>query len=398
MNIISPFSHPIYVMTKPVGAACNLNCSYCYYLEKSHTISHNSSLQITDDTLELFIKQYIEAQTQRDVLFIWHGGEPMLKPISFYNKVIYLQERYAQGHHIDNCIQTNGTLINADWCKFLKENNWLVGISIDGPEQYHNLYRTNRLGETSFTKVMQSIQLLNEWGVEWNAMAVVHSGNVTHPKEFYQFFKDINCHYIQFTPIVERTINGQLATIDDRAEECKLTPYSITPSQWGTFCCSIFDEWVKTDIGEYFVQLFDATLANWCNVEPGVCSLAKSCGYAMAMEPNGDVYSCDHFVFPQFRLGNIHKQTITQMGYGTKQTQFRKIKSQLPQVCQQCKWLFACNGECPKNRFCIVPNSEHRVNYLCHGYKQFFEHVKPYMDRMKQMIERGRCAADIMDI
>lgn len=396
MNIISPFAHPLYIMAKPVGAACNLNCSYCYYREKTQTLNLNLSRQMTDDTLELFIKQYIEAQTQRDVLFTWHGGEPTLKHIDFYRKAVSLQQRHARGHHIDNCIQTNGTLINDEWCKFFKDNNWLVGISIDGPEQYHDRHRVDNLGRMTHERVMHGIRLLNKWGVEWNAMAVVNSTNAEHPIEFYNFFKEIGCRYIQFTPVVERTVNGHLATIYDRAEDCQLTPDSIMPKQWGQFCCSIFNEWVKTDIGEYFVQLFDATLANWCDVEPGVCSLASTCGYAMAMEPNGDVYSCDHFVFPQFCLGNIHEQTITQMGYGEKQAMFRNIKNRFPQVCKQCKWLFACHGECPKNRFCLTTDGEHGLNYLCQGYRMFFEHASPYMDRMKQKIENGGCAADIM--
>lgn len=392
MDTFSPFARPLYVMLKPAGAACNLHCAYCYYLEKAHTLGHDRPAVMTDETLERFTRQYLAAQTQRDVLFVWHGGEPMLRPLAFYEKAVTLQRKYAGTHCTDNCIQTNGTLITEEWSRFLKANNWLVGVSVDGTEEMHTRYRGD-----SWRKVMQGIDLLNRYGVEWNAMATVNRFNADRPVEFYRFFKNIGCRYIQFTPIVERTDSrGRLVPVADDAPDGRLTEESVTPEQWGRFCCGLFDEWVKADIGEYFIQLFDATLANWCGVEPGVCSLAATCGNAMAMEPEGDVYSCDHFVFPQFRIGNIHRQTLIQMGYGQEQNLFRRLKPSLTRQCRECEWLEACHGECPKNRFAVSVYGERGQNYLCPGYREYFSHVAPYMDRMREAIRRGGSAADIL--
>ncbi len=394
---ISPFAHPLYVMLKPAGAACNLHCDYCYYLEKNGLYNHGERQNMDDQTLELFTKTYIEAQIQQDILFTWHGGEPLLRPIAFYQKALQLQQKYAGSHHIDNCIQTNGTLLNEEWCQFFHDNGFLVGVSIDGTMPMHDLYRKDNNGKGTFERVMEGIRLLNQYDVMWNAMAVVNSYNAEHPVEFYRFFKSIGCHYLQFTPIVERTVNGRLANIHDNPADCTLTSLSVTPEAWGNFTCAVFDEWRKHDIGEYFVQLFDATLANWCGVEPGVCSLSRFCGNALAMERNGDIYSCDHFVFPDYKLGNIHETPLAGMGFSERQNAFRRMKTTLPQQCRSCSWRFACNGECPKNRFAKTADGEAGLNYLCRGYRQFFSHVAPYMEQMKQAIAAGGSAADIMN-
>lgn len=379
-NIATPFSHPVYVMTKPIGASCNLRCSYCYYLEKKELYPNELSCKMSDKTLELFIQQYIEAQSMQDILFTWHGGEPLLRPLSFYKKVLKLQQRHAHGKHIDNCIQTNGTLLTDEWCSFLHDNGWLVGISIDGTEEMHNKNRLSRQGHPTFQEVMKGIRLLNKHQVEWNAMAVVNEDNVKHPLAFYRFFKSIDCHYIQFTPLVEQDVR-------------------IDPVEWGSFLCSIFDEWVKTDVGEYFVQLFDATLANWCGVAPGICSMAETCGHAGVLEYNGDLYSCDHFVYPQYKLGNIHQHTITEMMYSSEQLQFGKNKRDtLPRQCKRCEYLFACHGECPKNRLSVSVDGEQGLNYLCQGYHHFFNHVAPYMDFMKHELQEGRAPANVMQM
>lgn len=393
---ISPFAHPLYVMLKPAGAACNLHCDYCYYLEKKGLYANSEQQNMDDQTLELFTRSYIEAQIQQDVLFTWHGGEPLLRPISFYEHALQLQRKYAGAHNIDNCIQTNGTLITDEWAQFFHDNGFLVGVSIDGPQAVHDHYRKDNHREGSFERVMRGIECLNKHEVMWNAMAVVNSQNVEHPVEFYRFFKSIGCHYLQFTPIVERTINGRLANINDKPEDCQLTAMSITPEQWGHFTCAVFDEWRKRDIGEYFVQLFDATLANWCGVEPGVCSLSRNCGNALALERNGDLYACDHFVFPEYKLGNIHQQPIASMGFSDMQNRFRHMKVALPQQCLKCSWRFACHGECPKNRFATSSDGEKGLNYLCSGYRQFFAHVAPYMEQMRDAIAAGGSAADIM--
>ena len=401
-TIISPFSRPLYVMVKPAGAICNLACKYCYYLEKSKLYSHDVSPNrvMSDELLEKFTKEYLEAQTMPQVLFTWHGGEPLMRPLSFYQKAVALQRKYAGGRAVDNCLQTNGTLLTDEWCRFFKEQHWLIGLSIDGPQEFHDEYRKTRTGHPSFQKVLKGIKLLNKYGVEWNAMATINDYNADYPHEFYQFFKDLGCHYIQFTPIVERLSpheDGRHLAAPLEKEE-PLTDFSVRPEQWGDFLCALFDEWVKEDVGNYFIQLFDSTLANWMGMEPGVCSLAKTCGHAGVMEFNGDVYSCDHYVFPAYKLGNIHQHTLTEMMYSERQQKFGQAKrDSLPTQCRQCKFLFACNGECPKNRFARTPDGEEGLNYLCKGYYRFFNHVAPYMDYMANELKAQRSPANVMD-
>lgn len=401
MNTFAPFARPMYIMAKPVGSLCNLACHYCYYLEKAKLYQDNPRQIMTDELLEKFIKEYIESQTMPQVLFTWHGGETLMRPLDFYKKVIALQRKYARGRTIDNCIQTNGTLLTDDWCRFFHDNHWLVGVSIDGPQEFHDEYRKNKQGKPSFVKVMQGINLLNKHQVEWNALAVVNDFNADYPLDFYHFFKAIGCRYIQFTPIVERIFQHSdgryLASVEEGAAET-VTDFSVTPEQWGNFLCIIFDEWVQNDVGEYFIQLFDATLANWVGEQPGVCSLAKNCGHAGVIEFNGDVYACDHFVFPQYKLGNIYSKSLVEMMYSEKQLQFGRDKSEkLPIQCKECQYLFACNGECPKNRFCKTASGETGLNYLCKGYYQYFDHVAPYMDFMKKELLAQRPPANIME-
>lgn len=401
MNILSPFNRPTYIMAKPAGSLCNLTCKYCYYLEKRNLYKETPKHLMSDELLDKFIREYIESQTTPNVLFIWHGGETLMRSLFFYEKVIKLQRRYGKGRNIDNCIQTNGTLLTKEWCKFFHDHNWLVGVSIDGPQEFHDLYRKDKRNEGTFSQVMNGIELLNKYRVEWNAMAAINNINVKDPLRFYRFFKDINCRYIQFTPVVER-LNGHedgryLASPDEGGEE-QITDFSVTPDEWGNFLCTIFDEWVRNDVGNYFIQLFDATLANWVGEEPGVCSLAKTCGHAGAMEFNGDVYSCDHFVFPQYKLGNIYQRTLVEMMYSPEQTRFGLDKHErLPQQCKACEYIFACNGECPRNRFCKTDSGEPGLNYLCKGYFRFFSHVAPYMDYMKKELLAQRPPANIMN-
>lgn len=386
-NAATPFAHPLYVTLKPVGAQCNLSCEYCYYLEKRHLYDTASRHIMSDEMLEQFTREYIEAQTMEQVLFTWHGGEPLLRPIEFYKKALALQRKYARGKHTDNVIQTNGTLLSDEWCEFFRENNWLVGISVDGPQEYHDRYRHTPSGSPSWEKVMHGIELLKKHRVEWNAMAVVNAYNANHPQEFYHFFKDIGCRYLQFTPIVER-LSGEFPPTD----------YSVTPEQWGEFLCSIFDEWVRHDVGKVFVEIFDCTLANWMGVPPGICAYSRDCGHAGVMEHNGDVYSCDHFVFPEYKIGNICSQTLTEMLYGEKQQAFSRLKhASLPRQCRECDVEFACHGECPKNRFVKDRYGEPGLNYLCRGYHRFYHHAAPYMDFMKRELLAGRPPAGIMD-
>ena len=401
-NIATPFAKPLYVMLKPAGAHCNLACKYCYYLEKNNLYQNTPRHLMSDEMLEQFTREYIEAQTMPQVLFTWHGGEPLMRSIDFYKKALALQKKYAHGKQIDNVIQTNGTLLTDEWCEFFAKNHWLVGISIDGPQEYHDHYRVTPAGKPSWEKVMQGIQLLKKHRVEWNAMAVVNAYNAEHPLEFYHFFRDNGCLYLQFTPIVERLTEHKdgrtLASLaDDR--EIPLADASVTPQQWGNFLCTIFDDWVRHDVGKTFVEIFDCTLANWMGVLPGICAYSKECGHAGVMEHNGDVYSCDHFVFPEYKLGNIREQSLIDMLYGEKQQAFSRLKhTSLPRQCKECDMEFACHGECPKNRFEKDKYGELGLNYLCQGYYQYYSHVAPYMDFMKRELLAQRPPANIMNV
>ena len=402
---------PLYVMLKPVGSRCNLACQYCYYQDKGTAL-------LSEELLETFTRQYLEAQVVPQVLFTWHGGEPLLRPLSFYKKALALQRRYARGRHIDNCLQTNGTLLTDEWCEFLRENNFLVGISIDGPQALHDTYRrtkppvapasplvplvpdnpsprhvsshVSRLTphdktSPSWDLVMRGIALLKKHGVQWNAMATVNAANVAHPKAFYRFFLDLGCEFLQFTPVVSRYEIGR------GYPRTPVPPTSLTPHQWGHFLCTLYDEWVRNDVRRMVVQLFDATLANWIGVPPSLCSMAPTCGQAAVMEADGSVYSCDHFVFPEYRLGNIREHTITQLLYSERQRQFGLAKRDaLTRQCRECPFLFACHGECPKNRFVTDCYGNPGHNYLCAGYRQFFAHLAadPYWAELQTMVKR----------
>ena len=401
-NIANPFAKPLYVMLKPAGAHCNLACKYCYYLEKNKLYPTAQRHLMSDEILEQFTREYIEAQTMNQVLFTWHGGEPLLRSIDFYRKALSLQQKYAGSRRIDNVIQTNGTLLTDEWCEFFAQNHWLVGISIDGPQPYHDHYRLTAAGKPSWKKVMQGIKLLKKHGVEWNAMAVVNAYNVNHPLEFYRFFKENGCQFLQFTPIVERLTRHEdgrtLASLADK-DEISLSEASVTPEQWGYFLCAIFDEWVRKDVGKIFVEIFDCTLANWMGISPGICAYSKECGHAGVMEHNGDVYSCDHFVFPEYKLGNIRDHSLIDMLYGEQQQEFSRLKhSSLPRQCKECDMEFACHGECPKNRFMKDKYGDSGLNYLCPGYYHYYQHVAPYMDYMKQELMSQRPPSNIMKV
>ena len=380
-SIDSPFARPFYLMVKPAGAACNLACEYCYYLDKSRLYdTHGKRGSYMDDSmLEIYVREYIAASPQDTVLFTWHGGEALLRDIRFYERALELQARYAGGRRIDNCIQTNGTLLNEEWCRFFRDNGFLVGLSVDGPRDVHDTYRVTPLGKPTFQKVMTAARLLDRYGVEWNAMAVVNDVNVKRPLEFYRFFRDtLGCRYLQFAPIVERYSEGRMLSPDEPGGV--MAPFSITPEEWGEFLCTIFDEWVRNDVGQMFVQLFDATLCNWVGITPGTCTMAAECGHAPVMEHNGDVYSCDHFVYPEHYLGNITTSPLIGMMISDKQRRFGASKRDaLPRQCRECLYLHLCNGECPKNRIVLTADGEPGLNYLCEGFHRFFAHSEPYM-------------------
>lgn len=381
----APFARPLYVMLKPVGARCNLNCTYCYYLEKSDNYPDRQVPQMSEAMLETFTRQYLESQTMQPVSFCWHGGEPLLRGIDFYRKALKLQRQYGRGMQIENTLQTNGTLLTDEWCRFFREQGFLIGISIDGPPAFHDHYRKTAQGAPSFDRVMRGISLLQKDGVEYNIMAVVNDRNVHHPLEFYRFFKELGARYIQFAPIVETLPGGEMA------------PWNVPPEAWGDFLNAIFDEWVRQDVGSVFVHYFDCALANWVGVPPGICIFASECGHAGVMEYNGEVYSCDHFVFSEYRLGNILEQPLAGMMYSSRQQAFGQEKAAgLSSRCRRCRYAFACRGECPKNRIALTPEGE-KINYLCRGYYRFFEHIAPYMEFMKRELEAERAPANIMD-
>lgn len=392
---VSPFAQPVYLMAKPAGPSCNLRCSYCYYTDKDALYPGDTRHTMSDETLETYIRKYIEAQSMPCVQFTWHGGEATLRPLQFFRRAMELQRKYAAGRHIENSLQTNGTLLNSEWCRFLHDNNWLVGISIDGPERFHDRYRRNTAGKPTHREVMKAIRLLQRHNVEWNAMAVVNDYNAGHPEEFYEFFNNIGCRYLQFTPIVERlTTQGRIASRDEPGTEAG---FSVRASEWGEFLCRVFDRWVRRDVGRIFVQLFDATLANRVGVVPGVCTMARTCGHAGVMEFNGDVYSCDHFVFPDYKLGNIHTHSVVEMLLSPTQQQFGAAKqASLTAECRRCPYLHLCNGECPKNRTSISADGEAGHPALCAGYRRFFAHTAPYFDFMASELAAGRPPANVM--
>ena len=393
-----PFGEPFSVMAKPVGSACNLRCTYCYYLEKGKYYKTSDSHLMDDESLETFIRQYIDSQPTKNVVFNWHGGEALLRPVSYYRKIMELEKKYGAGREISNTIQTNGTLLTDEWCEFFKENNFLVGVSIDGPKHLHDKYRKRHDGTSSFDDVMEGIEMLNRHRVDWNVLATVNAANADYPVETYNFLKSLGTPFLQFTPVVERIKrDGMLAHQGD--ENVKLAEFSVKPQQWGKFMIGVFDEWVKSDVGEVYVQLFDATLANKMGAQSPVCTMAEECGNALAVEFNGDVYSCDHFVFPRYKLGNIHKGALWQMAMSPEQKRFSaKKKDSLPRKCRACEYLWACHGECPRNRFVKTSEKGRYLNYLCDGYRAFFEHVSPAMDFMKRELDAGRPPANIMNV
>lgn len=352
---------------------------------------------MSEELLERFTEQYVHAQPGRDVLFTWHGGEPLLLGLEYFKKALRYQKPYKRNYNIDNVLQTNGTLLNDEWCRFFKENNFLIGLSLDGPEHCHDKYRRNKGDQGSFVKVMRGLELLQKHGVEFNILSVVNDYNVQFPLEIYHFFKSAGANYIQFTPIVERLdVTGLLKSGDDVGGT--LTPWSVPALAYGEFLNSIFDEWVRNDVGSVFVTTFDATLAGYVGAVPGSCIWAETCGHASALDVDGSLYACDHYVFPKYKLGNIREKTITEMMLTDQQFQFGNDKrDKLPEVCKCCDYLKLCNGECPKNRILFLPNEPNPLNYLCSGLKNYFEHTRPVMRQMAELLQQDKAPAEIMD-
>lgn len=396
---LKPFAFQ--AMAKPIGSACNLNCTYCYYLEKQKLYQEEGSMRMGEKLLNLYIRQYIQVQQAPVVQFVWQGGEPTLLGLDYFKKIVDLQKKYAAGKQIDNVFQTNGTLLNDDWARFFKENNLLVGISIDGPEEIHNMHRPFKTAKPSFSRVMNGIEVLKKHRVKFNTLTVVNRHNSQYPLEIYNFLKKIGSGYIQFIPIVERKYNGEasklLSLVGPEEKHAEVTNWSVLPEDFGNFLIQVFDEWVRKDVGRYFVQQFDAALANWVGESPGICVFSETCGDAIVVEHNGDVYSCDHFVYPEYKLGNIREDALLEMVKSSRQRKFGAEKlNHLPQYCIECDYRFACHGECPKHRFEITPNGEPGLNYLCKAYKKFFAHVHPYMQFMADELAAHRPPANVM--
>ncbi|MGV2989856.1 anaerobic sulfatase maturase [Vibrio sp. E150_011] len=391
-----------HVMAKPSGSICNIDCKYCFYLEKDKLYpERNENWRMSDDTLELFIQQYIETQPGQQVQFAWQGGEPTLLGIDFYRKVVELAERYRQGKEIHHAFQTNGILLNDEWCQFFKEHQFLVGVSIDGPEDLHDQYRVTRSEKGTHRKVMESIECLKKHKVEFNTLAVINAHNAKHPLRVYQFLKQIGSNYLQFIPLVERKVCQSTSIRDALASPgepmATMTEWSVSAQQYGSFLNKIFDYWIQHDVGKTFVQTFDSTLASWLGQPSGVCISSETCGHAFALEANGDLYQCDHYVYPEYQLGNIHDTPIRIMNQSEEAIAFGQDKhDKLNRDCKQCTYRFACHGGCPKHRFERSPNGLPNHNYLCEGYYAFFKHTQKPMSMMADLLRHQRPAAEVM--
>ena len=374
------------IMLKPAGSLCNLGCAYCYYLDKAD-IYGGREPRMSPEMLETVIREYIAANDVPEVTFNWHGGEPLVLGLDFYRKAVELERKYADGKTVFNTLQTNGTLLTPEWADFLRENRFLVGISIDGPRDIHDKYRKDRGGAGTFDKVVRGIALLRACGVEFNTMSTVNKVSEGRGLEVYRFLQSLGSRYMQFMPVVEHVKGGFI--VDPVTEGARLAPWSVSSRGFGQFMCDIFDDWVRNDVGRTFVGLFDATLANWCGVMPGTCAYDRTCGGNSVIEHNGDLYPCDHFVYPRYRLGNIAETPIRSMMESPRQVKFGIDKrNSLPAKCFRCKYLHLCNGECPKHRFHRTEAGETGLSALCEGYYRFYEHTAPYMGKMRELLQQ----------
>ncbi len=388
-NVPPPAFH---VMLKPRGAICNLDCAYCYYLSKER-LYPGSRFRMADDLLEEFTRQYIEAQRVPEVTFSWQGGEPTLMGLEFFARAVELQQKYRRpGMKVYNALQTNGTALDDDWCRFFKKHDFLVGLSLDGPREMHDAYRLDRGQRPTWARVMAGLELLKRHGVEFNILTTVHAANADHPLAVYRFLRDeAEAQFIQFIPIVVRANETGF-----QAGEA-VAPYSVTGPQYGDFLIGVFEEWVRRDVGRVFVQIFDVALAAWLGKRPGLCVFEETCGHALALEHNGDLYACDHFVEPKHKLGNIQVIPLAELVASDQQRRFGLDKrDRLPRYCQACEVRFVCHGGCPKNRLAHTPDGEPGLNYLCAGYRAFFNHIDGPMRFMAAEYRAGRPPGNIM--
>jgi uncharacterized protein len=406
---ITDAGHGFHLLTKPVGPICNLDCKYCFYLEKEKLYPGENQWRMSDAVLEEYIRQYIHSQPVPEINFAWQGGEPTLLGVEFFRKAVELQKKHSRGKTIFNAIQTNGTLLDDEWCEFLAANKFLVGLSVDGPAELHDKYRADKRQQPTFGAVMRGLKLLKKHGVEFNTLTVVNRANSRQPLEVYRFLKSIGSQFLQFIPLVERAAPAEMKSAGydfaapplpgQKENPSTVTPWSVEAEQYGTFLCAIFDEWVRHDVGKTFVQLFDVALGNWMGLGSSLCVFAEKCGAALAIEHNGDLYSCDHYVYPRHKLGNVLNQSLGEMVNSPQQTKFGNDKfDSLPKFCHDCEVRFACNGECPKHRFIKTPDGEDGLNYLCPAYKKFFNHIDPAMRMMARLLQTNQAPARIMEI
>jgi len=392
-------------MAKPIGPICNLDCTYCYYLEKEKLFPRGENFRMSPEVLESYIRQYIGAQETPEITFAWQGGEPTLLGVDYFRKVVELEKKYAGGRPVHNALQTNGTRLDREWCQFFRANGFLIGLSIDGPRELHDTYRVDKGRKPTFDRVMAGLTLLKKHGVEFNTLTVVNASNVKHPLKVYDFLRETGSGYIQFIPLVERLAADGAVGLDfaeppePGQAASPVTRWSVPAEGYGDFLVTIFDRWVRCDVGRVFVQIFDVSLGIWSGAGASLCVFLEDCGRALAIEHNGDVFSCDHFVYPKYRLGNVMNDSLGEMVNSGRQSEFGSAKSAtLPEYCRRCDVRFACNGECPKHRFAKTPDGEEGLNYLCPSYKKFFRHVDPAMKQMTALLRVGRAPAEIMSM
>lgn len=402
-------SAPFHIMVKPIGPKCNLDCQYCFYLEKEVLFGDGERWKMNDEVLEAYVKRYIEAQPADPITFAWQGGEPTLCGVEFFEKVVKWQKQYGADRQIDNAFQTNGTLLDDEWGAFLKREKFLVGISIDGPAELHDAYRVTRSGGGTHVEVMRGIEVLKKHKVDFNTLTCVNRANQGHGAEVYAFLKGIGSRYMQFIPIVERLPDNEAKQLglshstppkfseEDDNLDAPVTEWSVQPKAYGRFMWSIFKRWVQQDVGKIYVQLFDVALGKWAGVPGGLCVFSEECGRALALEHDGSLYSCDHFVYPEYKAGNIKEQSMAEMADSPQQQAFGKAKRDtLPKYCRECEVRFTCNGGCPKQRFLLTPDEEPGLNYLCSGYRFIFNKMDPYMKAMAGLYRSGQPPAHVM--
>lgn len=406
MSFVAP-SGPLpavcHVMAKPVGPSCNLRCRYCFYLEKEELYrAAPGPRRMDDEVLERYVRQYLEVHDAPVVEFAWQGGEPTLTGLDFFRRAVALQQRYGDGRRLTNALQTNGILLDDEWAEFLAENRFLVGVSIDGPREIHDRYRVDRGGQPTFDRVLASLRLLRRHGVEFNTLTAIQRYNAEYPAEVYAFLREEGSGHIQLIPIVERRAtepgpDGLSLVGPDSEAASGVTGWSIGAAEYGRFLCLIFDAWVRADVGRVFIQPFDVALGAWLGQPSALCVFAETCGRALVLEHNGDLYACDHFVYPEHRLGNLRTQSLRELVSGPALQRFGLDKrDRLPTCCRECRYRFACNGGCPKHRFRRSLDGEPGLSHLCAGYKSFFAHIDPYMQVMAAAVDQGRPAAEVM--